>query len=600
MMLRVFVMIFLAVMSWSQTSNASQGDMSGFAAWPVLHEGRIKTLQSFSRAALYQISGDVQINGMSSVEWLALTLFDPASATILPVIRADKIDLLDLEPRKPPLYTMNEIMVALRPHQDLLMALDSMSPDMFTASQKQLYGVYAAVSVYNQLLQSFSPLLLLYGENNDLTFLSARDRLPILQEKFEGRDITEFLSDNDKQDFLLWSRLSLIAEGGRDNMLFRFIPAAVNNGETPLVSLWETVDRGQGSPVAAEITALLSQMATAWDHGDMAAWGESAAQIKDILYADPVLGVYHEPLKLKLEQIYVSLNPVFWLIVIYTLVAGLLIAGQKDVAGHLGAVGLILHILMICVRVYILSRPPIATLYETMIFAAAVVMLCMFIIYRRTGNYLLLSGGALAAMLLLVISNGFVQGDSFNVLVAVLNTDFWLATHVVCIVIGYGACVAAAVTAHFVLILPYLTARGYVSAALGKQTQSLLLPMTVAALFFTAVGTLLGGIWADQSWGRFWGWDPKENGALLIVLWLVWILHGRITGHFRKHRFAVATALTTIPVALTWFGVNLLGVGLHSYGFISGIAYGLAAFVVVQCAVIYLLYIVHKRYVHVT
>ena len=101
---------------------------------------------------------------------------------------------------------------------------------------------------------------------------------------------------------------------------------------------------------------------------------------------------------------------------------------------------------------------------------------------------------------------------------------------------------------------------------------------SLVALLLTAVGTVLGGIWADQSWGRFWGWDPKENGALLIVLWLIWAHHGRIGGHLPPLLFNAALAFLNVIVALAWFGVNLLSVGLHSYGFISGIATGLAVF----------------------
>jgi len=574
--------------------------MKDFAAWPVLHEGRIKTLDSFSRSVLYRISGDTKVNGMTSVEWLAMTLFDPAASTLLPIIRVDRVDLLTLEERKPPLYTMNEVMVALRPHQDLLMALDSMSPDMFTASQKRLYGVYAAISVYNQILQGFSAILALDGQENSFTYLSARDRMTMLQEKYKGRELHELTSDQDKEEFLLWSRLLLIAEGGRDNILFRFIPAGVNNASEPLVSLWETIDMGKGSPTASRITGMLSEMVSLWDQGDLTAWGERAAKIKDIIDSDPVWRLHHTPLKLKLEKLYVSINPVFWLIVIYMVVAGMMIAGKSHVAKWLCAGGLCLHMVMISIRIYILLRPPVATLYETLIFASLIVILCIWIISSRTGNYLLLLGGALAAIFLLVLSNGFVQGDSFNVLVAVLNTDFWLATHVICIVIGYALCVTAAMTGHFVLVLPYLQSKNYIHKYIARNTSILLLPMVVAALFLTSVGTLLGGIWADQSWGRFWGWDPKENGALLIVLWLAWILHGRVTGHFKKQIFAIMVALTNIPVALTWFGVNLLGVGLHSYGFISGIAYGLATFCVLQCFAVIGLALIYRKYAHVT
>ncbi len=90
------------------------------------------------------------------------------------------------------------------------------------------------------------------------------------------------------------------------------------------------------------------------------------------------------------------------------------------------------------------------------------------------------------------------------------------------------------------------------------------------AIFFSFVGTVLGGLWADDSWGRFWGWDPKENGALIIVLWNALVLHARWDGLVKSRGLAVLTVLGNIVVSWSWFGVNELGVGLHSYGFTEG------------------------------
>ncbi len=98
-------------------------------------------------------------------------------------------------------------------------------------------------------------------------------------------------------------------------------------------------------------------------------------------------------------------------------------------------------------------------------------------------------------------------------------------------------------------------------------------------LIFTFIGTVMGGIWADQSWGRFWGWDPKENGALLIILWCAILLHARLAGWIGQLGMAVGSIIAIITVVLAWFGVNLLGVGLHSYGFTSGIARWMLFFV---------------------
>ncbi|MBY0354822.1 MAG: cytochrome c biogenesis protein CcsA, partial [Rickettsiales bacterium] len=108
----------------------------------------------------------------------------------------------------------------------------------------------------------------------------------------------------------------------------------------------------------------------------------------------------------------------------------------------------------------------------------------------------------------------------------------------------------------------------------------------LVALALTATGTLLGGVWADQSWGRFWGWDPKENGALLIVLWIIWLLHARASKQLQALGYTVALALLTVIVAIAWFGVNMLGIGLHSYGFTQATAFGLLAFCCMEAMLI--------------
>ena len=106
------------------------------------------------------------------------------------------------------------------------------------------------------------------------------------------------------------------------------------------------------------------------------------------------------------------------------------------------------------------------------------------------------------------------------------------------------------------------------------------------ALLFSVVGTILGGVWANDSWGRFWGWDPKENGALLICLFQVAILHARMSGDLREHALQIATAFAGTVVAFSWFGVNLLGVGLHSYGFTSGISSALWLYYFIQWGIV--------------
>jgi cytochrome c biogenesis factor len=105
-------------------------------------------------------------------------------------------------------------------------------------------------------------------------------------------------------------------------------------------------------------------------------------------------------------------------------------------------------------------------------------------------------------------------------------------------------------------------------------------------MIFSFVGTVLGGIWADQSWGRFWGWDPKENGALIIVLWNALILHARWDGLVRERGLMNLAVFGNIVTAFSWFGVNMLGIGLHSYGFMDAARTWLTIFILSQMAII--------------
>jgi len=167
---------------------------------------------------------------------------------------------------------------------------------------------------------------------------------------------------------------------------------------------------------------------------------------------------------------------------------------------------------------------------------------------------------------------------------AVLDTNFWLATHVVIITLGYASTFFAGILGIAYILLGLFTpllrqgvsrqgavAAGRAGAAeLGKVLAKMAYAIVCFATLFSFTGTVLGGIWADQSWGRFWGWDPKENGALIIVLWNAVVLHARWGGLVRERGVMVMTVVGNIVTAWSWFGVNLLSIGLHSYGFMEG------------------------------
>jgi ABC-type transport system involved in cytochrome c biogenesis permease subunit len=259
-------------------------------------------------------------------------------------------------------------------------------------------------------------------------------------------------------------------------------------------------------------------------------------------------------------------------------------------AALLAGAGTALVITAIVVRCVIRSRPPVSTLYETVLFITGVSTLVALVAERITRQRLALSAAAVLGMVGVFIANGYEtldKKDTMPSLVAVLDTNFWLATHVTAVTIGYAAGMLAALLGSFYLVAKAFgfrrDQRSFYSG-LGRMVYGVL----CFGVIFSTVGTILGGIWANDSWGRFWGWDPKENGALLIVLSQLVILHARMGGYLKEHGVCAAAALAGTVVAFSWFGVNLLGVGLHSYGFTSGIRNALWGYYIVQWSVVLL------------
>ena len=262
---------------------------------------------------------------------------------------------------------------------------------------------------------------------------------------------------------------------------------------------------------------------------------------------------------------------------------------------HFSAFGLIgltfaVHTLALLGRIYISGRPPVTNLYSSAIFigwAAVLFGLVLEAIFRLgIGNII----SATSGFSTLVIAHQLAgDGDTFTVLQAVLDTQFWLATHVVTVTLGYAATFVAGLLGIVFVLGGLLTPRlseqvGQYS--MGKLLGNMIYGVVCFALFFSFVGTVLGGLWADDSWGRFWGWDPKENGALIIVLWNALVLHARWDGMIRERGLAVLAIVGNIVTSWSWFGVNELGVGLHSYGFTSGVLFWLSMFAGSQVALI--------------
>jgi len=235
----------------------------------------------------------------------------------------------------------------------------------------------------------------------------------------------------------------------------------------------------------------------------------------------------------------------------------------------MGIIPLLILIAGIVVRCVLRDRPPVSTLYETILFITAVAVLAALVterINRQPITLLLAMALGSVGMFFAGWYEEISAADTMPKLQAVLDTNFWLSTHVTTVSMGYSAGILAAAVAH-VYIIGKLLGLKRNDPRFYRNIGRMVYGIVCFGLVFSTVGTILGGVWANDSWGRFWGWDPKENGALMIVLVNLIILHARMGGYIRDWGLSLAAIFLGTVVAFSWFHVNLLAVGLHAYGF---------------------------------
>jgi ABC-type transport system involved in cytochrome c biogenesis permease subunit len=289
-------------------------------------------------------------------------------------------------------------------------------------------------------------------------------------------------------------------------------------------------------------------------------------------------GMVSKSSKARFEAWYEHLNPIGWSYALY-IVAGLLcllglaIRNEpiRQAAFWICMLTLGLHTLAIICRVYISERPPVVTLYSAAVFIGWAIVLACLVAEKLFPISISLLVASIAGYLSLQVAYGLDIGDSMPVLQAVLDTQFWLSTHVISVSLGYSATFLAGLLGIGIVILA-LVRTFYKGTQLGdlKSINEILYRICYGVvcfgIFFSFVGTVLGGLWGDDSWGRFWGWDPKENGALMIVLWNALLLHAKWDKLVGSLGFAILAIGGNIITAWSMFGTNILGIGLHAYG----------------------------------
>ncbi|MDR3682434.1 MAG: cytochrome c biogenesis protein CcsA [Geothrix sp.] len=535
-------------------------DVSGFGNLPILEGGRVKPLDSLARNSLLVIHSrqGFRYEGrtVGPDEWILDVLFRPQVADQQPIFVIDDPDVIGLIGAQQKQNRNYFSFADLGPHLDEIQKQASTAQPI--AAQKRTRFQSAIVNLFDRVY-------LYYKLRNTLQLAGS----PGLGWELQNLGTPE--ANARHQDLIQLAQ-------------FRILPPSP--GANP--DAWQSVGQAlstspKDGPWHPGLVPL-ARLNLAYASDDPGSFNQALAEMNGVV-ARLMPGALA---KASNELVFNRAQPFFVGLSIY-FVAFLVLCISwiwkpellRPTAYALLCAGAVVHTLGLGARIILQGRPPVTNLYSSAVFVgwgAVILGLIVEKMYRKGFGTAVAAAGGFAS--LIVAQNLGTEGDTMEMMRAVLDSNFWLATHVVTITIGYaGTFLAGAIAIAYAL-------RKHIATKADPETDKALADMAYGiicfSLFFSFVGTVLGGIWADQSWGRFWGWDPKENGALLIVLWNAIILHARWAGYVRERGTMVMAIFGNIITACSWFGVNMLGVGLHSYGFMDQAFYALTAFIASQ------------------
>jgi len=590
---------------------------------PVQDGGRVKPLDTYAQFALLRLNHkrscqDLDGNTLSSIEWLLDVLFRPELARRYACFTVDSSEVLDSVgldhegKKKRDRYAYDDL-AAARPR------LGRLAERLHGKQSKERSPAEEGIASLSDDLETFDALihaldfaraeLRVDGSAGLAALFGGRRTVPVMAVVDAAAEVRALSGAGDPHAggaspvapagsdgaaaTALRARVGALAEAAA---VLSLVPPAESKADralwfTPGHILFALVEGGSPAPEQVEIVRRLAAMQASSD--DLGAFEREAHGLHDA--AAGLATRRGEYDKVDLEVFLYRLDPFYravWLYVLAFLAVAVTWLRPSRWLTRLAwgcllaAVGL--QVAGVVIRCVLRGRPPISTLYETTLFISALGGIACLFAERITRRGIALAAAPIMGGLTQFVANRFevMKGeDTMPQLVAVLDTNFWLALHVTCITIGYSGGLVAALlgNAHVLgraLGVKRASDEGY--RALARMTYGML----SFGLVFSVVGTILGGIWANESWGRFWGWDPKENGALLICLAQLAILHLRMGGHLRAFGVAMASVAQGLVIAFSWWGVNLLQIGLHSYGFSGGIWNGLKTLYLVEGAVL--------------
>ena len=572
---------------------------------PVQEGGRIKPLDTYARNQALAFYGKRKIKHeeISAIDWMIDLFIHPEKGLeqkIFNIRSPDIVNALDLEwTNNFHKYSYSEIFPGIQNQLPLISNIFDKKEEDRDLFENQLVELYQNIMKYRQIASSLSCLLPMFTVYDPETaeklhiepgqftsyahIMSHRGSLFNVSQNILTKS-EESWTENEREVALLLYNLQQTSLDEFAQAL-KIIPPAKDDTTGLWISPWELLDGREIEPHQDRIMKSMEAYLVARYDNNSGAMSDALKSYRTGLLSSPGDRVKFSILE---KETWLNKANLFTLSLVFYLFGFILLGISwmvqpillKNVAYGSLISGFMFHTYGIYLRMVIMSRPPISTLYETVIFVGFVIVLLSVVIEYLKKDGLGVFIGSVSGSMLHYVGFGYAaDGDTLEMLVAVLNSNFWLATHVTTIILGYGTSLMAGLIGHLYLIEKIRVPNN------SKRLKSIydnMFGVTLIALFFTLFGTILGGIWADQSWGRFWGWDPKENGALLIVLWQLMMVHMRLSGLAKADRFALGMVLNNIVVIMAWFGVNLLSIGLHSYGFASGIAVNIVLFTVFE------------------
>lgn len=598
LILALTYLVFGLFPAYSSHSSPWQGevgrglDSKEFGRLPVLSNGRVKPFDTLARNSLLMICGKQtlrtnQEETLNAVDWLLEVLIKPEEADqrkIFLITHPDVLGLFGWQQTKEKYFSFKELEPSLEEIERQTKSVESIEAPLRSPFQREIYKLHQRLLLYHRLKNS------LQIPSSDLSKELAAYQQSITPglQAIKARESGQPFNQND---------LGLLIEFARRfdflSKVAYFHPIPPNHlsefdhqWKTMGVALLESLGTQKIHPSAQHYVSIIS----AYRESNPSLFHQKISE-----YQSDLKSQFGKKLrKIDYEVLFNFFSPFYKCMVLYVLIFILAwiswliwpeILGKS--AFYILILTFILHTIGLISRMYLQGRPPVTNLYSSAIFVGwASVLFGIFLekIYRNgIGS---VTSAAMGFLTLLVAHHLSGDGDTLEMMRAVLDSNFWLSTHVVVVTLGY----ASTFLAGFLAIV-YIF-RSCFSNSLSKETAQSLTNMVYGivcfATLFSFIGTILGGIWADQSWGRFWGWDPKENGALLIVIWNAIILHARWGKYIQQRGLMVMAVFGNIVTSFSWFGVNMLGVGLHSYGFIEKAFFWLVLFIASQLAMMFL------------